>query len=155
LVLPPAPIAEIAGVAPSAPALPNPQPAANPTSGVRPAAPAPARPVSRAEEEADVRRRVLEAINQYRGENGLRPYVLNTQLSAAAQAHTQDMADHHFCRDVGSDGSLLEDRIKASGYSALRIRQNVACDLCFPADVVDTWMRHSLFGNRNITDPRA
>jgi hypothetical protein len=59
---------------------------------------------------------LLRRINALRRENGLVPLELNDQLSAAAQRHSQDMADTGNVDHTGSDGSTPEQRIRAAGY---------------------------------------
>lgn len=45
------------------------------------------------------------------------PLAWNEKLAAAAQAHSQDMADNQFQSHTGSDGSSSSDRISNAGYS--------------------------------------
>jgi hypothetical protein len=59
---------------------------------------------------------MLASINGARIANGLPPLVLNADLSAAAQRHSEDMASNDFVAHEGSDGLGTEDRIVAAGY---------------------------------------
>ena len=59
----------------------------------------------------------LRLINGYRGEKGLRPLSLNSKLTAAAKAHSRDLAKWDRISHHGSDGSNPWKRIKSAGYS--------------------------------------
>ena len=60
---------------------------------------------------------LLGRINALRRQNGLAPLELNDPLSAAAQRHSQDMANTGSVDHTGSDGSTPEGRIDAAGYA--------------------------------------
>ena len=59
---------------------------------------------------------LLGRIDTLRRQNGLAPLAFNEQLVAAAQRHSQDMANTGRVDHTGSDGSSIEQRIAASGY---------------------------------------
>lgn len=59
---------------------------------------------------------LLSRINALRRQNGLAPLELQDQLTAAAQRHSQDMANTDTVSHTGSDGSTPEQRIRAAGY---------------------------------------
>ena len=61
---------------------------------------------------------LLGRIGALRRQNGLAPLELNDQLGAAAQRHSQDMANTGRVDHTGSDGSTPERRIRESGYAA-------------------------------------
>ena len=60
---------------------------------------------------------LLGRINALRRQNGLAPLESNDLLSAAAQRHSQDMANTGSVDHTGSDGSSPEQRIDAAGYA--------------------------------------
>jgi uncharacterized protein YkwD len=60
---------------------------------------------------------LLSLINAARADAGVPAVSLNFQLSAAAQAHSLDMACNNFNSHTGSDGSSIDQRISAAGYS--------------------------------------
>jgi hypothetical protein len=60
---------------------------------------------------------LLNRINALRRQNGLTPLELNDALNAAAQRHSQDMANTSNVDHTGSDGSTPEQRIDAAGYA--------------------------------------
>ncbi len=57
-------------------------------------------------------------INRERIARGLVPYALNAQLTAAAQAHVNDIASTGRFSHTGSDGSTVFDRVARTGYAA-------------------------------------
>lgn len=60
---------------------------------------------------------VLALINQARTSQGLNPLAAQDQLTAAALAHSMDMACNNLVSHVGSDGSLWYNRVAAQGYA--------------------------------------
>lgn len=92
---------------------------------------------------SDVVNQVLKLVNQERSHAGLAPLNLNSQLTAAAQGHSQDMADHNFMSHNGSDGSSPFDRIKRAGYRFSFAGENVAAGQSTPQAVMSTWMNET------------
>jgi uncharacterized protein YkwD len=68
---------------------------------------------------------VINAVNAYRTESGLPVYNVNPQLARAAQAHANDMACNNLFVHTGSNGSTIQSRISASGYTAAFSSENV------------------------------
>ena len=64
-----------------------------------------------------VDQQVLDLTNQQRQQHGCAALVLSAQLSAAASAHSQDMAVHDLFSHTGADGSTMVSRAEAAGYS--------------------------------------
>jgi hypothetical protein len=60
---------------------------------------------------------LLSRINALRRQNGLAPLELNDPLSAAAQRHSQDMANTGSVNHIGSDGTSPEQRMNEAGYA--------------------------------------
>lgn len=78
---------------------------------------------------------LVARINRERIARGLTPYALNKQLTAAAQAHANDLARTGKYRSpdeghLGADGSSVFDRVALAGYGAFswgrRIGENWA-----------------------------
>lgn len=67
---------------------------------------------------------VVDAINAYRADNGLPALTVNPTLTAAAQAHSNDMACNSLFVHTGSDGSTPQSRATAAGYSGA-VTENV------------------------------
>ena len=84
--------------------------------------------------------RMLELVNQQRKAAGLAALVLNAQLMSAAQAHSQDMADHNFMAHNGSDGSSPFDRMRRAGYQYSAAAENVAAGQPDPEGAMSSWM---------------
>ncbi|MBD2206238.1 CAP domain-containing protein [Calothrix sp. FACHB-1219] len=95
---------------------------------------------------------VLDIVNNERSRVGLSPLRLHSQLTAAAQAHSNDMARNNFMSHTGSDGSSPFDRMKRYGYNYRQAAENVASGYSSPQDVMRGWMNSS--GHRaNILNP--
>lgn len=76
--------------------------------------------------DSDYESQILTLINQARATNGLTTVSMNSQLSAAALAHSTDMACNGFVDHVGSDGSTWLDRVAEQGYAnAALARENI------------------------------
>jgi len=73
-------------------------------------------PVVSSSAQADPVTDMLARINVARVTNGLPPYYLNDKLTAAAQAHSKDMASRGRVDRNGSDGSVPRTRALAAGY---------------------------------------
>jgi len=59
---------------------------------------------------------LAQLINNARASAGLAVLAVNGQLSAAAQAHSTDMACHSLLSHTGSDASTIQQRVAAAGY---------------------------------------
>ncbi|MBI4791046.1 MAG: hypothetical protein HY782_28785 [Chloroflexi bacterium] len=83
-------------------------------------------------------------INAERVARGLPPYALNAQLSAAAQAHAQDIAKTGKYGHTGSDGSTLVVRVGRVGYGEYswgrRVGENYAVYRSID-DAMGFWMK--------------
>lgn len=69
---------------------------------------------------SDYAAQVLMHTNDYRQQHGCPALTLHSQLSQAAQRHSDDMALNDFMSHTGSDGSSPWDRIRATGYTYRR-----------------------------------
>lgn len=99
-----------------------------------------------------IEEQVTALVNEQRRQAGLRPLRLNPQLSAAALAHSQDMALNDFFSHTGSNGSSVSNRIAATGYRYSTIGENIAAGFAIPATVVQGWM-NSPEHRANILNP--
>ena len=84
--------------------------------------------------------RVLVLVNAERDKAGCAPLTENAKLTKAAQAHSQDMADHQNMSHTGSDGSSMSDRLSRVGYAFRSAGENVAYGYSSPESVMDGWM---------------
>lgn len=67
----------------------------------------------------------VDAINAYRAQNNLPPYVVDPDLVTAAQAHAADIACKNLFGHTGSNGSTPASRVASTGYVASAITENV------------------------------
>jgi len=83
--------------------------------------------------------RVVELTNQFRQENGLAPLTVNTQLTNAAETHSNNMADQDFFSHTGLDGSRSSDRAQSFGYSSSFVGENIHGGSVSPEKAVEAW----------------
>jgi uncharacterized protein YkwD len=93
--------------------------------------------------------RARDLINQYRAEKKLKPLKLNAELTAAAKAHSRDLAKWDRISHYGSDGSNPWDRVKRSGYKAKLAAENVGTGQASFDEVLKGW-KESPGHNKNL-----
>jgi len=81
------------------------------------------------------------------------PLRLDPRLSAAAQAHSEDMRRTGTLTHVGSDGSTVAERVERYGYDWSRLAENVAWGYEDVGDVLAGWLE-SPSHCRNVMDAR-
>jgi uncharacterized protein YkwD len=89
---------------------------------------------------------VVELTNQQRRLSGCNvDLTISAQLTAAAYAHSRDMALNDYFSHTGSDLSTMVTRIAATGYNYSMIAENIAAGKtnATPQQVVDAWMQSS------------
>ena len=64
----------------------------------------------------------------------------NTQLTQAADVHSQDMAAANYFSHTGSNGSTFSQRIDATGYSWSTAGENIAAGYSSVDAVMDGWI---------------
>lgn len=84
---------------------------------------------------------LLHHVNLVRANGGVAPLCLNAKLTVAAQRHADDMAEHDFVRNVGSDESSLMDRLIDEGFNYTAIGETIAAGHASARRVVDAWQR--------------
>ncbi len=92
---------------------------------------------------ADWQHQVLERVNIFRSQYGLRPLGIDQRLNRAAQAHASDMAYSDYFDHVAPDGSSAGERARRFGYPWRRIRENIAAGQATPREVVEGWIKSS------------
>ncbi|MFD8995831.1 CAP domain-containing protein [Streptomyces abikoensis] len=108
-------------------------------------------PAARAEPVTSLRQQVVTLVNAQRNAAGCSSLRVSPQLTAAAQKHSDDMAEEHFFSHTGPDGAGPGSRISAAGYHWDAYGENIARGQATPAAVMDAWMRSA--GHReNILD---
>lgn len=84
----------------------------------------------------------LNAISTYRIQNNLAPYNTNSMLAQAAQSHANDMACNSLTGHAGSNGSTIQSRVTAAGYTFAYVDENI--NVSSPAlsgqAVVNAWI---------------
>jgi hypothetical protein len=88
-------------------------------------------------ENPDYVKTLIDLINQARADVGRPALRVNDQLTAAARAHSLDMACNNFMTHSGSDGSWTGDRVTKAGYSNPYYLELLAIGL--PQDAMNQW----------------
>jgi len=68
------------------------------------------------------------------------PLNLDEKLTAAARAHTRDMANNNYLGHQGTDGTLPWDRVQEAGYQASTSGENVAAGYRTVESVMEGWL---------------
>jgi uncharacterized protein YkwD len=80
---------------------------------------------------------LIDLINKARAEVGRPALTASKELTAAARAHSLDMACNNFMKHSGSDGSWTGDRVTSAGYSNPYYLELLAIGL--PQDAMNQW----------------
>lgn len=91
-------------------------------------------------EAAAIPPRVLQQINTLRANIALPPMMLSPQLSAAALAHSRDMAGQNRAWHWGSDGSSPIDRAQRQGYYGTLVGENISESYENDIQTLNAWM---------------
>lgn len=86
-----------------------------------------------------IEQQVVALTNQLRAQHGCPALTISPELSAAARAHSQDMALSDFFSHTGSNGSSLADRATAAGYQSAMLAENLAAGYATAEQVVNGW----------------
>lgn len=81
----------------------------------------------------------LGLINAYRAQHTLGALTMQSQLGQAAEAHSQDLADHNITGHTGSDGSSPQQRIERAGYAWSAWGENVFWGSASAQAAFDWW----------------
>lgn len=84
---------------------------------------------------------VVQLTNAARARAGCGPLRVDLRLTAAAQAHTSDMATRTYFSHTSRDGRTFDRRIRAAGYQGSRVAENIARGFTTPSAVTQAWMR--------------
>lgn len=96
---------------------------------------------------------IASLINNARAQNGLPALSVNSQLAFAAQSHSIDMACHGLLSHTGSDGSTVQERIAAAGYSG-SYSEEIIYGSGYPQTAFDWWMNDQIHRDA-ILNPNA
>jgi uncharacterized protein YkwD len=119
-------------------------PATAPPTSPPTAPPAPPPPASATDQ-------VVSLVNQARAAAGCGPVTVNGALTAAAQAHSDDMGVNGYFSHTSRDGRTFDQRIRAAGYGGGYVGENIAQGQRSARAVHDAWMA-SAGHRRNILD---
>jgi uncharacterized protein YkwD/LysM repeat protein len=90
-------------------------------------------------------REVIDLVNQLRAADGLAPYRVNDALMAAAQGHSDWMAETGTTAHTGLDGSSPAARAAAAGYPGSGVIENIASGSSMtPAIAIRIWQGDAL-----------
>ena len=88
-----------------------------------------------------IEQQVTDLTNEQRQQHGCADaLILSAQLTAAASAHSQDMALHDLFSHTGSNGSTMVSRVVATGYGYSQLAENLAAGPTTAEGVVASWM---------------
>jgi uncharacterized protein YkwD len=73
----------------------------------------------------EIAQQLLNAVNQQRAKNGLRPLELSPELAASAQEHSAKMSSGTFLNTRGTDEPSVVTRISSHGVKTLKLGENV------------------------------
>lgn len=106
------------------------------------------------QESAAIPVRVLQQVNTLRANVAAPPLQLDPQLTAAALAHSRDMAAQNRAWHWGSDGSSPLERARNQGYSGRLIGENISESYENDVQTLNAWMQTR--DTRDIImDPKA
>jgi uncharacterized protein YkwD len=111
---------------PSTPPSPSPSPTESPTES----------PTGNAAFEAEV----VTIVNQKRAEADCPPVTVDDRLTAAARAHSADMAARDYFSHTTPEGVDFATRITAAGYRWSGAGENIAKGQRTPQEVMTSWM---------------
>jgi uncharacterized protein YkwD len=80
---------------------------------------------------------IISLINQARSSASLPTLIINSQLTAAAQGHSADMACNNFLGHTGSDGLWINDRLRRAGYTSVGFSEIIAIGT--PQNAMSQW----------------
>ena len=80
------------------------------------------------------------AHNSYRASSGLGPVVPDAELTAAAQAHAQDMASHGYFSHKGRDGARADARALRAGCNWGNVGENLGWGQTSESEVLQGWV---------------
>ena len=99
-------------------------------------------------------KKVLAAVNTVREGRGLAPLAISPELTAAAMAHSEDMARQQRPWHFGSDGSSPLQRVARAGYKGRFTGELVSETFEHAEETVAAWLEDE-FTRAVLLDPEA
>lgn len=97
---------------------------------------------------------IAAGVNANRRAQGQAPLAYNRRLGQAAMAHACDMSLNGFFGHNGSNGSNIQQRVRAAGYRDCVVAENLAWGYPSSQQIISGWMNSS--GHRfNMLHPRV
>ncbi len=84
--------------------------------------------------------RMLDSVNSLRQAAGAAPLTLDSNLTAAAATHSQDMSNQNRPWHFGSDGSSPIDRVRRTGFDGELIGENISETYETELETLGAWM---------------
>ncbi len=97
-------------------------------------------------------RAMLDALNLYRVNNGLKPLVYSRSLETAADGHLQDLYLRNYFEHVNPDGENPGDRALDAGFCHRYVGENIAAGQISVPAVMEAW-ENSPGHNANMLTP--
>ncbi|MEU9417249.1 sigma-70 family RNA polymerase sigma factor [Streptomyces sp. NPDC048272] len=129
-----------ASASPSPSETPKPKPTPKRTKS-DPPAPRPSAPAPAPAPPQGVAGQVVALVNSERSKAGCGPLKEDSQLRAAAQGHSDDMARRDFFAHTNPDGADPGKRTTAAGYDWSTYGENIARGQQTAQSVMDSWMK--------------
>jgi uncharacterized protein YkwD len=123
----------------TSPGTPAPTATAEPTTPA-PTAPTPPPTTAPPTGNAALEAAVVDLVNARRAEAGCPAVRSNDKLTAAARAHSADMAARNYFSHVTPEGVKFSTRISDAGYRWSGAAENIAKGQRTPAEVMNSWM---------------
>jgi len=82
-------------------------------------------------------------MNNARATAGLSPATPDPRLTAAAQAHADDMVRQGYFSHTGLNGAQFTDRMRAAGYTSCNPSENIGGGQTSEAAALESWMGSS------------
>lgn len=102
----------------------------------------------------ELARQLIFEINQERARFDLPKFRMSSKLTAVAQAHACDNANHNRLSHIGTAGSSLGARVIRMGYNFRFVTENVALGHETHEQVLRAWLQSSSH-RQNIFDVRT
>lgn len=92
---------------------------------------------------APLRSTVICLTNRERVARGMAPLTEESHLDAAAQGHSEDMAENNYFDHTDLSGGKPWDRTTAAGYTSGWVGENIAAGYGSPFQLMTGWMKSS------------
>ena len=96
--------------------------------------------------------RVLCLVNDVRARSGHNVVALDIDLTAASQAHNEDMLANGFFGHAGSDGSNFYDRVQATGFTGTPVGELIGSGFMTADSLVIAWLDDAMHRDVLLSD---